>query len=198
MQHLLHGFRRYAVGDLRVELVGEELVQRNPAAFEIDALGPGTDDLQLALQPARLFRRAPDLIERLLQFLPHLQLLVQALPQVLHEQTDARKGQEADQAVGITKDLYRILMVGKDIHDAPGHPGQNRHADHRYPPQIPAAQRDRDEEEDEEEEVISREVHAVAQDEQVGQARQNNLQLKALVHVIRRHLMPSDPNKSTV
>ena len=113
MQNLLHGFRRDSVGDFGVELVGEELVQRNPAALDIDAFRPGTHDLQLTLQPARLFGGAPDLIERFLQFLPHLQLLVQALPQVLHEQTDARKGQEADQAVGITKDLDRILMVGE-------------------------------------------------------------------------------------
>jgi hypothetical protein len=46
---------------LRVELVGEELVQRNPAALEIDAFRPGTHNLQLTLQPARRFRRALDL-----------------------------------------------------------------------------------------------------------------------------------------
>src|ERR1035437_1803467 len=49
VQHLLHGFRGYAIGDLRVELAGEEFVQGNPAAFDIDTLGPGTNDLQLAL-----------------------------------------------------------------------------------------------------------------------------------------------------
>ena len=90
-----------------------------------------------------------------------------------------------------------ILMVGEDIHDAPGHAGQDRHADHRYPPQIPAAQRDRDEEEDEEEEAISGGLHAAAQDEQVGQTYHNILQLKAFAHVICRYLMQSDLDKIT-
>ena len=56
VENLLHGFRGYSVSDLRVELAGEELVQCNPAALDIDALGPGANDLQLALQPARLGR----------------------------------------------------------------------------------------------------------------------------------------------
>src|ERR1041384_8277587 len=129
----------------------------------------------MPLQFSDFFRGPLQVSKSKFELLPSLLLFVQALTQALHKDTNARKCQETQKAVGIAKDFMGVLMVGNNVHETPAYAGQNGHAHHRRPSQIPAAKGYGDEIEDEKEKLVSGQIMDVAQYEQVGEARQDHL-----------------------